>query len=94
MILVEKNLVLNIRVVPNSSEFSVVSFDKENNLLKIRTKAKAQKGKANKELSDKLSELLGSKTEIVSGQKSRHKKLKVLENEKTKNFLKNLSNKN
>ena len=90
MILVEKELVFNLSVVPNSKDFAIVSFDRQKNLLKIKAKSKPQKGNANKEIEQKTKELFKAKTRIISGLKSRHKKLLVEKTIEFENLLKNL----
>ncbi len=83
---VEQDFLVNAKITANSKEFEV-KFDQEKNLLKIKLKSKAQKGQANKELQKKLKEFFETDIQIVSGEKSRQKKLLVKKNEKTKKFF-------
>ncbi len=70
---------IKVRVVPNSKKAEII----EGEVLKVKIRSKPQKGKANKELIEVLSNYFGvpkGKIKIVSGEKSHNK---VLEIEKT-----------
>ena len=68
---------LNLEVVPNSRQFKVMGFNPWTNSLKIKVKEKALKGNANRAVSQELEKLFHAKTEIISGEKSRKKKILV-----------------
>ena len=69
-----ENIVLNLKIIPNSSHFKIVEFDEEKNFLKIKIKSRPQKGQANLELVKELSKIFGE-IKIISGQNSRNKKI-------------------
>ena len=52
-----KNFIIILKITPNSNKNEFVSF--ENDILKIKIKAPAEKGKANKELIKFISKELG-----------------------------------
>ena len=65
--------VINVKVEPDSSEFKV-----ENGYMpKFYLENKAENGRANVELISRLESILGEKPGIISGHKSRRKKLKT-----------------
>ena len=66
--------VINIKVKPNSTSNKVLGVD-EQGFLMVNIKAPAQKGKANKELVRLLSKHFKKRVEIISGLKSREKKI-------------------
>ncbi len=69
---------INIKVIPKSSKNEI--GDWENEELKIRLKAVPEKGEANEVLIKFLSKQLNvpqSSIEIVTGSKSRHKRLRI-----------------
>ena len=68
---------LKVVVKPNSSKNEVLGFDSSRDAYKIAVKAAADKGKANKELVNFVSKLLGKRVEIVSGKTNRVKVLKT-----------------
>ena len=71
--------ILQIRVVPSSSKNEITGFN-ENGELKIRLKAVAEKGKANKELVEFLSQMISVKKQqitLLSGHTSRQKILDI-----------------
>ncbi|MBN2067262.1 MAG: YggU family protein [Candidatus Diapherotrites archaeon] len=80
----EKNLIetgqgtiVPLHVLPGSSKAAVLGMDEWRKALKVRLQAKAEKGKANKELLEKLEAFFGAEVEIASGEKSQQKKLLV-----------------
>ena len=87
----EKGIALEIKVVPNSKEFKIVGFDEWSNSLKIKVKSAPEKGKANKELVEKLQEILKTKVKILQGEKSANKKILIekYSSEKLLDALKN-----
>jgi uncharacterized protein (TIGR00251 family) len=74
----EPVVLLSVHVVPKASRSEIVGLEGET--IKVRVAAPPTKGKANKELIKLLAGALGvtkSQVEIVSGQKARHKRLRV-----------------
>ena len=65
---------LNLRLTPNSREFSI-EFAEENKTIKLKLKEKAIEGKANRAAEKALKKILGCPVSIVSGHKSRDKKI-------------------
>ena len=68
---------LDLEVVPNSRQFGVLGFNPWTNSLRVKVRAKAMKGKANKELADELGKALNAEVKIISGGKSRKKRILV-----------------
>ena len=68
---------IKIIVKPNSTKNELLGFDKERDAYIVKTKAKAEKGKANTEIIKFFSKLLKKRVEIVKGLKSREKILKL-----------------
>ncbi len=71
-------MLLNIKVIPQSSKNSIDGW--ENGRLRIRIRGTPEKGKANEALIAFLAEELGiakSRIAIVSGQTSRLKRLRI-----------------
>ncbi len=64
---------LHVKVVPNSEEFRVET----GYMPKIYLEEEAENGRANHELVNRLENVLGEKPGIISGHKSRRKKIKV-----------------
>jgi len=64
--------VVKIEVVPNSKVFKI-EYNESSGRLKVRVKAPAVKGKANKAVVKALSDLFDAKCEIVAGNLSRKK---------------------
>lgn len=62
-----------VKVEPNSETFKL----EQNSIIRAKLESKAEKNRANAELVTKLQEILGEKLGIVSGHKSRRKKLRV-----------------
>ena len=73
----KKIVELELEIVPNSKQFSILGFSPWTNALKIKVKEKPLKGQANKELERELEKLFQAKTQIISGNKSRKKKILV-----------------
>ncbi len=72
---------LYIKVVPGSEEFRI----ENGHIPKVYLEEEAENGRANRELVSKLESVLGEKPGIISGHKSRRKKIKVpLEEEKVR----------
>lgn len=65
--------IIQVRVKPKSEKNEVLSMD--DCVLKVNVKAPPDKGKANKELIKLLSKHFKKKVEIISGLKSRNKRI-------------------
>lgn len=68
---------LQVMVSTEGSEFALIGFDEWANALKVRLRSKAEKGKANQELVEKLEKIFNAKVEVLNGKKSRKKRLLV-----------------
>lgn len=78
MIETEKGIYLLIKVSPKAAKHAIAGW--ENEELKVRLNAVPEKGEANSELIAFLAKTLGiskSQLSLVSGHKSRHKKILV-----------------
>jgi len=73
----QKEIFLNLKVVTNSKEFKIVAFEPQTSTIKVKVKAKPQKGLANKELEQKLGKFFSGKAKIVFGKNSKNKKISV-----------------
>lgn len=62
-----------VKVQPDSENFSI----SDDTIRKVELERKAENGKANTELVQKFEQILGEKPGIISGHKSRRKKLKI-----------------
>lgn len=71
----ENGTAVDAKIVPNSREFKILGFDEWSSALKIKVKSAPEKGKANKELVERLQEMLKTKVKILQGEKSSEKKL-------------------
>ncbi|MBI2811658.1 MAG: DUF167 domain-containing protein [Candidatus Melainabacteria bacterium] len=72
------SITLAVKVIPKASASAIVGWEGEE--LKVRLKAVPEKGKANAELISFLAKVLGlSKScfTLMSGETSRHKKLRI-----------------
>ncbi|MFH1685426.1 MAG: DUF167 domain-containing protein [Candidatus Micrarchaeota archaeon] len=65
-------MILELTVVPKSKKFSIVQKDGK---IKVHLKSAPENNKANLELIKELSKVLGCQVRIMSGLKSKHKKL-------------------
>ena len=90
----KRGIKLNLQVTANGKQFEIVSFDRENKTLKLKTKAKAQKVRANFELEKELKSIFNENVRIVKGFKSRKKMVFVenLNEEETFEILGKLAN--
>lgn len=70
----EKGIILELYVKPNSKRFSI-KF--EGDKLVVLCREAPVKGRVNKELVKKLSKLFNRKVELVSGSRSRQKKILI-----------------
>ncbi len=68
-------VLISVHVSPGSKEVSF-SYDEWRRAVEVRIKSPAKEGKANRELLEIFRDLFG-KVEIVSGEKSRSKLIKV-----------------
>lgn len=66
-----------VHAKPGSREFAVEGFGEWSSALEVRLKEKAERGKANQRLIKELEKLFQAETELVKGEKSRHKKVLV-----------------
>lgn len=73
-----ENKTIYVRVKPNAPKTQVLGFDEAKKAVMIAVAAVPDKGKANKELVKFVSKLLGKKVEIISGTRSREKKLRII----------------
>ncbi|VVC04517.1 putative ACR, YggU family [Candidatus Bilamarchaeum dharawalense] len=81
-------MIILVSVVPDSKKFSISVKD---NRLKIHLESPPENNKANVELITKLSKILGKKVQLISGHRSKHKKLAIDISEGEWNiFLKNI----
>jgi uncharacterized protein len=71
-----RNVEIAAKIVPQSSQFSIGKTNEWTREITLHVKAPPQKGQANREIEVELERLTGFKTEIVSGHKSPHKKLR------------------
>ncbi|MCX6798541.1 MAG: DUF167 domain-containing protein [Candidatus Diapherotrites archaeon] len=72
-----RGTVLPVRVSPASKEFAFCGLDEWRGSLIVRLRSKPEKGKANQELVERLQEFFSAKVELLSGEKSKEKKLLV-----------------
>ncbi len=68
---------LPVQVVPRGKEFALIGFDEWTGSLKVRLSKPKEKGKANKELLQKLRGFFGAEVEITKGKKAQQKILLV-----------------
>lgn len=64
-------------MVPNSDNFEITGINPWRNQVRISVKAAPKKGAANKELLNELESILGCPVKILSGEKSRSKKILI-----------------
>jgi len=70
-------VLLNIEVGTKSDHFRVTGYNSWRKSFEIKIKAVPQKGKANKEIILEFTKLTNKRVEIISGQKSHRKTLKI-----------------
>ncbi len=73
----DNGILLDLRVTTGSTSFEVGEVDSWRNQLQVYVVSEPRRGKANRELLEKFQEIIGRDIEIVSGQKSRNKKIFV-----------------
>ncbi|MFP4006257.1 MAG: DUF167 domain-containing protein [Candidatus Hadarchaeia archaeon] len=78
-IIQQKNgdVVVKTKIKADSNRFEIVGINPWRNHLEIKVKSRARKGAANRELVAELSSILKSDVSIISGEKSREKRLLV-----------------
>ncbi len=70
-------VVLNFKIIPNSKEFRLIGFDSWSKRVRLKIKNPAIKGKANKEIIEKLKKLFNADVEIIKGHLSNQKEIKI-----------------
>lgn len=75
----EKMTEIYFKVKPGEKEFSI----EKGGMPRVKLTAEAENGRANVQLRNKLEELTGERPGIISGQKSRRKKLVFDQDEET-----------
>lgn len=73
----ENQALLKVRVSTGSKRFSVEGFDEWTGELRVKLKSLPVKGKANEELLEALSQLLGAEVRLAGGEKSSKKQVRV-----------------
>lgn len=68
---------IRLEVTPNSRQFAITGFNAWTNSLKVKVRARAMKGEANKELLGELGKLFKAKATIKVGSKSKKKTIVV-----------------
>ncbi len=75
---VEEGVVITVHVTPNSKKNEISGYDPWKKALSVRVKAPPVEGKANRELEKFLKELFGKSARVISGEKSRVKKVLIV----------------
>lgn len=73
----DDRVLLKVKVRPGSDRFKVGEVDPWRSQLKVRVGSEARRGEANRELLEELGSVLDKDVRIVSGERSREKKLLV-----------------
>lgn len=76
------NPIVEVEVHPNSSKKGITSYNKWRGKLQISTKSPARKGEANKEIIEIIAEYFNiqkSQIQIITGQTSRFKQIKLFD---------------
>ncbi len=68
---------VDIEVSTGSKRFEITGYNEWRKRIEVRIKSQPVNGKGNRELLDEFSRLTGKDVEIISGQKSRQKTLKI-----------------
>ena len=71
------DLLVNIEVSPASGKFGIPSYNEWRKRIEVKIRSPTQKGEANREIIREFSETFGRDVEIVSGQKSRQKTIRI-----------------
>lgn len=72
-------VLINLKVIPDSDSFEIRGENQWRKRVRVAVSSAARKGRANRELLDELESILGRKVEILSGSRSREKRLFVKE---------------
>lgn len=70
-------VLINLKVIPNSDSFGIRGENQWRKQIRVAVSSAAREGKANRELLDELESVLRREIEIVSGSRSREKRLIV-----------------
>ncbi len=73
----KQGTLMPVQVVPEGKRFVIIGFDEWTGSLKIRLRAKAEKGKANQELVKEMRQFFGASVELKKGEKQRQKTLLI-----------------
>jgi len=71
------DVLLRVRVDPNSSKFEIGEVNQWRNCLEISLSSEPKRGEANRELLDELKSSLEKDVSLVRGFKSREKRLRI-----------------
>jgi hypothetical protein len=77
--IIEKSdgITVDLEVIPNASKFQIYGYNEWRNRLNVKIKSIPNKGKANKEIMNEFKKLTNCSVEIISGQKSHQKTIKI-----------------
>jgi uncharacterized protein (TIGR00251 family) len=75
---VEGGVVIKLWVVPGANKTAIDGYDTWKGLLKFKTKEPAKNNAANRSILEFFTSLLGKKTVLMSGEKSKRKEVLVL----------------
>lgn len=75
---VDKGVVISLRVVPGAKKTAFDGYDNWRNSLKFKTKEPPQEGAANRSIVEFFTSLIGKEAILQSGAKSREKEILVL----------------
>ena len=75
---VKDGVVVRIRAVPSASKTALDGYDEWTKSLRFKTMEPAEKGRANRSILDFFASLTGREAVLLSGTKSRDKKVLVL----------------
>jgi uncharacterized protein (TIGR00251 family) len=70
-------VLVDIEVSSKSDKFRISGYNEWRKAFEVKIKAVPEKGKANKEIINEFSRIIGCPVEILSGHKSHHKTLKI-----------------
>ena len=68
---------LDLEVIPNSTQFCILGYNPWTCALRVRVNASPKKGLANTELAKELEKVFGRSVKIIHGIKSRKKKILI-----------------
>ena len=75
--IVDNGILIDIEVSTGSNKFEITGYDEWRDRIGIKIKSNPIKGKANKEIINEFSKLTKRHIEIISGQKSKKKTIKI-----------------